>query len=75
MVSSGVAEHYIVQALVLWSANEVILNPGHKGGDPPASPSACHPVEQAYGIVSTGEVKERDPHSAPRLVQVGVDTV
>ena len=35
-------------------------------------------ISQYYrpdGIESSGEVKELDPHSAPRLVQVGIDTV
>ena len=48
----GVADHCIwhtvPQAHILWSASEVIHNPGHKGGYPPASPSACHPVELAW---------------------------
>ena len=60
---------------VLWSASEVIHNPGHKGGIHQHRHQLVTQWSRPDGIESTGEVKESDPHSAPWPVQVGVDMV
>ena len=67
--------HTVPQAHVLWSASEVVHNPGHKGRIHQHRRQLVTQQSRPDGIESTGEVKECDPHSAPRLVQVSVDMV
>ena len=63
-------QHVVPSPHILWPVSDVIQDPG--------CGVLVHPCElqlvpqecRLYSVESTGEIKEHDPHSASRLLQV-----
>ena len=62
--------HKVLSPHKLWSVNEVIQDPGCEVLVHPCQLQLVPQVCRLYGVTGTGEIKEHDPHSASRPLQV-----
>ena len=64
---TGCVRHTVPSAHKLWQVGRVVEDPGHE--------ALVHPQKcRLYGVESTGEIKDHDPHSRPLRCQVDRQT-
>ena len=62
--------HVVPSPHILWPVSEVIQEPGREVLVHPCQLQLVPQECRLYSVESTGEIKEHDPHSASRLLQV-----